>query len=293
MPHVTTDDGVQLYCEETGVGAPIVFVHEFAGDFRSYEPQVRYFSRRYRCITYNARGYPPSDVPADPASYSQERAWRDIVAVLDGLGIERAHVIGLSMGAYATLHLGLNEPGRAVSLVIAGCGYGAKPGKRAAFEDQVEAIARRIETEGMQEMAAAYGEAPGRVQYRNKNPRGWAEFVRQLAEHSSEGSALTQRGLQKRRPAVFELEEQMKALEVPTLIITGDEDESCLDASLLMKRIILSAALAMLPRTGHAANLEESDLFNSLCADFLHQVEAGRWELRDPQSRSHHTFGSR
>ncbi len=88
MAQVTTDDGVRLYYEDTGAGTPIVFVHEFAGDFRSYEPQVRYFSRRYRCIVYNARGYPPSDVPENLESYSQERAREDIRCVLDGLNIE-------------------------------------------------------------------------------------------------------------------------------------------------------------------------------------------------------------
>src|SRR5262245_6361312 len=125
MPHLTTDDGVQLYYEETGAGVPIVFVHEFAGDVRAWEPQVRYFSRRYRCIAYNARGYPPSDVPAAPEHYSQNRARDDIRAVLDALSIDKAHVVGLSMGGFASLHFGFAYPERAHSLVVAGAGYGA------------------------------------------------------------------------------------------------------------------------------------------------------------------------
>src|SRR5262249_29216887 len=87
MPHLTTDDGVKLYYEEVGAGIPIVFVHEFAGDVRSWEPQLRYFGRRYRCIAYNARGYPPSDVPGTVDKYSQDRARDDIRAVLDALKI--------------------------------------------------------------------------------------------------------------------------------------------------------------------------------------------------------------
>ena len=110
MPHLTTDDGVRLYYEETGSGSPVVFVHEFADDYRGFEPQIRYFARRYRCIAYNARGYPPSDVPEDPARYSQERARDDIRAVLDGLGITKAHIVGISMGGFATLHFGLGLP---------------------------------------------------------------------------------------------------------------------------------------------------------------------------------------
>ena len=85
MPFITTDDGVKLAYEETGSGTPVVFVHEFAGDMTSWEPQLRTFGMRYRAIAYNARGYPPSDVPPTPASYSQDRARLDILAVLDGL----------------------------------------------------------------------------------------------------------------------------------------------------------------------------------------------------------------
>src|SRR5579885_477240 len=175
MPHLTTDDGVKLYYEETGAGLPIVFVHEFAGDHRSWEPQVRYFSRRYRCITYNARGYPPSDVPEDGERYSQDRARDDILAVLDGLGIERAHIVGLSMGGFATLHFGFTYPQRARSLVVAGCGYGAQPDKRAQFAAEAEAAATQFEQPTMSKAAEGYALGPTRVQFQNKDPRGWRE----------------------------------------------------------------------------------------------------------------------
>src|SRR4030081_1548956 len=124
MPHVTTDDGVRLYYEDAGSGYPIVFVHEFAGDYRSYETQMRFFARRYRCIAFNARGYPPSDVPDDPKAYSQDQAAADILGLLDALGIAKAHVCGLSMGGYAVLHFGLRWPERVLSLVVGGAGYG-------------------------------------------------------------------------------------------------------------------------------------------------------------------------
>src|ERR1700688_1706497 len=225
MAHLTTDDGVKLYYEETGSGTPVVFVHEFAGDLRSYEPQLRYFSRRYRCIVYNARGYPPSDVPDNFERYSQDRARDDIRAVLDGLSIAKAHVVGLSMGGFATLHFGLQYPERALSLVVAGCGYGAQPGKREQFQEEVEQTAQRIGSLGMETAASDYALGPTRVQLQNKDPRGWAEFARMLAEHSSMGSSLTMRGVQKRRPSLYDLVERMKRLTVPTLIVTGDEDE--------------------------------------------------------------------
>lgn len=136
----------------------------------------------------------------------------------------------------------------------------------------------------MQKVAAEYGSGPARVQFENKDPRGFSEFVAMLAEHSSLGSANTLRGVQMARPSVYELQEPLAALKVPTLIMAGDEDDPCLDASLYLKRTIPSAGLTLLPKTGHALNLEEPDLFNRLVDDFVHQAEAGRWSLRDPRS---------
>src|SRR5436190_14642332 len=247
MPHLTTEDGVKLYYEEVGSGVPIVFVHEFAGDTRSWETQVRHFCRRYRCIAFNARGYPPSDVPEDGEKYSQARARDDIRAVLDALKIDKAHVIGLSMGGFAALHFGFTYPERARSLVVAGCGYGAAPDQRAQFAVETEAAARRFEELGMAKAAEAYALGPTRVQHQNRDPRGWREFADQLKEHSTEGAALTMRGVQAKRPSLFELVDKMKQITAPTLIMTGDEDWPCLQPGVLMKKNIATAGLVVMP----------------------------------------------
>src|SRR5690348_2710443 len=220
MGYATTDDGVRLHVEETGTGTPVLFVHEFAGDHRSWEPQVRELARRYRCVTYDARGYPPSDVPTEPERYSQERAVADAVAVLDHLGIDRAHVVGLSMGGFCTLHLGLRHPERELSLTVAGCGYGAQPELRARWQAETEVSAVSFETEGTEATAERYMLGPARVQYRRKDPRGWEESKRWLAGHSAVGSALTLRGVQMRRPSLYELTDQLRALRVPVLLVT-------------------------------------------------------------------------
>ena len=282
MPTLTTDDGVKLHYEEAGSGTPLVFVHEFAGDLRSWELQLQYFSRLYRCIAYNARGYPPSDVPQDVERYSQDRATDDIRAVLDGLGIEKAHVVGLSMGAFATLHFGIRYPDRALSLTIAGGGYGAHPAQYEKFQTDAKANAQIIRDRGMAHFAATYGHGATRVQLKNKDPRGFALYARLLAEHSAPGSANTMLGYQARRPSLYALTEEMKRIPNPTLILAGDEEEPCLEVCLLMKRCIPKAGLAILPKSGHAINLEEPALFNRLLEDFLHQVQAGGWSARDP-----------
>jgi len=291
MPHVTAADGVKLYYEETGSGTPIIFVHEFAGDHRSYEAQVRHFSRQYRCITYNARGYPPSDVPPSFESYSQDNARDDIRAVLDGLKIAKAHVVGISMGGFATLHFGMQYPERAISIAVCGCGYGAQPDKRASFQAEAEATAKNMADKGMKVVAETYALSATRVQLQNKDPRGFAEFKTQLAEHDSLGSSNTMRGYQARRPSLYELTDRMAKMTVPTLIATGDEDEPCLDPALLMKRTIPTASLVVFPGTGHALNLEEPDLFHATLDKWFHLVESGRWAARDPRSKAASILG--
>jgi pimeloyl-ACP methyl ester carboxylesterase len=291
MPHLTTDDNVQLYYEEVGSGTPVVFVHEFAGDYRSWEPQLRYFARRYRCIAYNARGYPPSGVPTPGAGYSQARAAADIRSVLDQLSIDRAHVVGLSMGGLAVLHFGLTYPERARSLLVGGAGYGSEAGERDKFRAEASTIAARLERDGMAKFAEAYAYGPTRVQFERKDPRGFAEFKEMLASHSAEGAIGTQLGVQRERPSLFDLEAEIKALKVPMLVVTGDEDWPCLLPNIFLKRTCASAALLVLPNSGHAVNLEEPGLFNAALADFFASVDAGRWPVRDPRAISQSITG--
>ncbi len=286
MAYATTDDGVRLWFEETGSGAPVIFVHEFAADHRSWEAQMRHFGQRYRCITFGARGYPPSDVPEKPSNYSQVRATDDILAVLDHLKIPAAHVVGLSMGGFATLHFGFRHPTRALSLVVAGVGYGAEKEQQARFKSEVEVVAKSLLEEGMVAFAAKYAYGPTRVQFENKDPRGFAQFEKELGEHSALGSANTQLGVQGARPSLYDLVDKMRAMTVPTLVLTGDEDWPCLAPSVLLKREIPSAALAVMPNCGHTINLEDPDLFNRIVGDFIVQVQAGRWPKRDPRAMS-------
>jgi pimeloyl-ACP methyl ester carboxylesterase len=286
MSFVTAGDGVRLYYEEHGDGDPLLFIHEFAGDHRSWAPQVEHFRDRYRCIVYAARGYPPSDVPSELESYSQEQAVEDALAVLNGLRVDRAHVVGLSMGGFCALHLGLRAPERARSLVVAGAGYGAAPDAQERFRGECAAIAQAFRVEGAATVAPRYAVGPPRVQLQNRNRQAWEEFVRALAEHSSEGAALTMLGVQSRRPSLYAMQDQLSALHVPTLILAGDEDDGCLDASLMLKRTVPSAGLLVLPRTGHTANLEDPQIFNRAVAEFLEAVERGAWSDRDPRSQT-------
>lgn len=284
MSYASTDDGIRLYYEEAGMGTPIVFVHEFGGTYRSWEPQMRHFARAHRCITYAARGYPPSDVPPDFDAYSQRRAVQDIAAVMDAAKIDRAHVVGLSMGGFAALHFGLEFAQRALSLVVAGAGYGAEKQFEDYFRNVSLEVANQFERQGSKRFAETYALGASRVQFQNKDPRGWREFADLLGEHSAVGAANTMRGVQARRPSIYDLESRLRQMMVPTLVMTGDEDDHCLQPGLFMKKVIPACGLVVLPKTGHTLNLEEPDLFNRFVGDFITLAEAGRWPVRDPRA---------
>lgn len=282
MPQAMVN-GLKLYYEEAGRGTPLLFVHEFAGDYRSWEDQLRFFTRRYRAITFSARGYLPSDVPERIEDYGQQRQVEDLLGLLDALKIKQAHICGLSMGSYSTLLFGLAHPERALSLTVAGCGYGSG-GQRKDFHAEVQAVSELMLTQGMAAVADTYTLGPARVQFQNKDPVGWKRFRDFFAEHSAKGSAYTLRQVQMQRPSIYDLEEELKRLEVPLLILNGDEDEPCLEPGLFMKRAVRSAGLELFPHTGHTLNLEEPGRFNRSVLDFLTAVDSGRWPTRDPRS---------
>jgi pimeloyl-ACP methyl ester carboxylesterase len=283
MPTVSVN-GVELYYEEAGQGTPLVFSHEFAGDYRSWEPQMRFFSRFYRCITYCHRGYPPSQVPDGLESYSEEHAVEDLFGIVSTVGHGSAHVVGLSMGGSAALKLGLRHPEVCQSLVIAGAGSGATIPDR--FPAECEVVASTIEREGMERFSLMYSRGPGRQRFMHKDRRGFDEFVRMLGEHSAHGSAMTQRGVQARRTSILQIQDQLPGIDLPALIIVGDEDSLCIEPSIVMKQLMPNAGLTMFSKCGHTLNLEEPALFNRTVLDFLTAVEQGRWAPRQESADS-------
>ncbi|MDB5527137.1 MAG: alpha/beta hydrolase [Devosia sp.] len=284
MAGAKTDDGITLYYEEAGQGEAIVFVHEFGGNYWSWEPQMGYFARRHRCITYAARGFAPSDIPASIDAYSQARAADDIFAVMDAAGIEKAHLVGLSMGGFAVLHAALRRPERVLSAVAAGTGYGAEKQWEDYFRGVSEGVAQKFEQLGAATFAPIYGSGPSRVQFQNKDPQGWKLFADRLGKHSSAGAANTMRGVQMQRPSLYDLEAEFRALDVPVLVMVGDEDDHCLQTGIFLKKTISRSGLSIFPKSGHTLNLEEPELFNRTVGEFLAQVQAGRWEKRDPRA---------
>jgi proline iminopeptidase len=284
MPHAVTRDGVRLYFEEAGQGTPILFLHEFAADHTNWEPQMRYFSRGHRCIAYSARGYTPSDVPASAEVYTYEHFYTDALAVLDHLAIEAAHFVGLSMGSYSSLQVSLHAPHRVRSMTLAGTGSGSSLENLEAFRAQCRANAEQFETLGSVEVAKVTREAPGRIPFLVKDPRGHADFYAALARHDAKGSANTMRGFQGGRPSIYTMADAISQVTTPALIICGDEDDACIAPSLFLKQHLPASGLTFFPKSGHVLNLEEPSLFNATVERFIALAEAGRWVARDPRS---------
>jgi len=285
MPHITMRDGVRLYYEEAGSGSAVVFVHEYAGDYRSWEAQMRYFSRAHRCVSYSQRGYPPSDVPEQAARYGQDIARDDVLALMDALKIDKAHVVGHSMGAYTALHVGMHAPARCISVVAAGCGWGSTPDvkKREEMKALAAETGKMFAEEGIKSTSAKYADAPMRQALKHKDPRGYAEFARMLTEHSALGHAQTMFNLQLKRPTLWEMEDRLKRFVVPLLVIVGDEDEPCIDGSVFLKRTAPTAGLLMISRSGHNIPSEEPAQFNAALAELFASAEAGRWLAHKPK----------
>ena len=273
-------DGARLYYEESGSGTPIVFVHEFSGDLWSWEKQIQHFSRRYRCVAFNARGYPPSDVPKALSAYSHRHAVDDIAAVMRALRIRKAHVMGCSMGSRSTLDFGLDYPRMALSLTMIGIGSGADPRNRAAFARATEARARQYEEEGLANVLKKLRVADNRVQLRQKNPRAFDDFCRRFMQHSAQGSANITRRVQGRRQSLFAMERALRALKVPSHVVVGDEDPAAIDSGLFMKQVSPAVRLTVVPATGHLVNLEEPDLLHRITEDFYALIESRRWRPR-------------
>lgn len=274
MPKMKVGD-VELYYEETGSGFPVIFCHEFAGDYRSWEPQVRHFARRYRVITYNYRGYKPSDVPTDPAAYSQDILIADMKTLMDKLSIRQAHVIGIATGGNVALNFAIAHPEMTKSAIVAGAGAGTV--KREAWLAAGRTMAEGMRKIGAEAIVQSIEAAPQRQALRIKDPRAWDEFIGIIRDLSPEGAALSMLHVLGTRKPIFELREEIAALRMPVLVMVGDQDSPAFEPMLFVHQHARHGGLAVFPCTGHTLPVEEPELFNLLADQFLSAVDCGRW----------------
>ena len=268
-------NGVALHYESTGEGVPVVLSHEFAGDMQSWEPQVRFLARRYRVVTWNYRGYPPSDVPEDPGAYSPDGLVADLLGLIDGLGLDRVHLAGLATGGNLVLNFAIAHPDRVRSLIVAGAGAGTVD--RVAWLEAAERFADDIARDGSEGIVANVADAPQRVIFRTKDPRGFKEFVDAMRRLSPIGAEHVMREVLIPRAPVFELADGIRRLPMPILVMCGDQDAPAFEPSRFVRDTAPHAGLAVVPMCGHTLNSEEPELFNQVAGSFLAAVDAGRW----------------
>ena len=274
MPFVHVN-GAELYYESAGEGVPVVLCHEFAGDMRAWEPQIRSLARRYRVVAWNYRGYPPSDVPEAPEGYNPEGFVADLLGLLDGLGLGRAHLAGLATGGNLVLNFAIAHPDRVRSLIVAGAGAGTTD--RPAWLEAARRFADDIARGGVEGIVANVADAPQRTVFRAKDPRGWQEFVDGMRRLSPTGAEHVMREVLIPRAPVFDLAEGIRRLPMPILVMCGDQDAPALEPSRFIRDTAPHAGLAVAPMCGHTLNSEEPDLFNRMAGSFLAAVDAGRW----------------
>jgi pimeloyl-ACP methyl ester carboxylesterase len=273
MP-LTEIEGVNIYYEDEGEGRPIMMIHGFSADLSSWDEQAPALLKGYRVVRYDCRGHGRSGCPADPAAYSQEILVREALGLMDELGLEKAYVCGLSMGGNVALHLAFNHPHR-VEAVIAAC-TGSGSSAEDGFIERFEAIAGVLDEGKLELFADLLLSAPSFSTFTRLRPDLVQSQREQLMRNDPGGLANTIRGVQMKRPSIMSLEEKLKRLEAPVLILVGEEDMPCSGPAKFMNQHIPRSRLVVFPETGHILNLERPADFNREVMDFLSDVESGQ-----------------
>lgn len=276
MSYIRASDGTQIYVEENGHGEAIVFAHEFGGDWRSWRPQIDHFGDRYRCIRYCARGFLPSDVPDSRDHYGQDQSTSDLLAVADSLELSRFHLVGLSMGSFTSLAFALEHSERLISLTLVGCSSGPTGERqRARYRKELKTEIAFMDTQRGDGRVLWYLDNPAYHRMPEKQPLAWRDYCDNLRAQSVKGARNTISTLHWNRISLFEKEDALRALSVPTLLIFGDQDYRLIEPTNEFLALLLpNTRICKIENTGHLVNIEEPAIFNQALE--AHVFEAGR-----------------
>lgn len=264
MSYIKTADGIRLYVEEAGHGEAILFAHEFGGDWRSWHAQVAYFDDRFRCIRYCARGFFPSDAPDDEGRYGQDLSTDDLLTIADALDVPRFHLVGLSMGSFTSLLFALQHPDRLISLTLAGCSSGPRgETQRARYREDLKNEIALLDNDRGDGAVRWFSEDPAYRRMPEKQPSAWLAYRDNLRAQSVEGARNTLSTLHWNRLCLFEKENELRKLGVPTLLVFGDEDHRLIEpTNKFLTSTLPFAKTERLKSTGHLVNIEEPTIFN-------------------------------
>lgn len=272
MPEFSSPDGITLYFEDTGVGVPILFVHEFGGDYRSWHRQLPVLSRKFRCITFSARGFHPSAIPSDRGSYGQVFSTADVLALMDHLGLAQAHLVGTSMGSFSSLDFALTYPERVLGVTLVGNSSGPRDEiERAHYrETWVGHEIERREMHGGNGAVEVLEGDPAYQSFRKTDPENWAIYAKNLRSQSVEGAIHVLSTVHWNRRSLFDDQQRLAAFDKPVLLVTGDDDYYLVgETNALLQDILPNATWHRFPGTGHLVNIEQAQAFNDLLAQFV------------------------
>ena len=280
MPTIQTEDGISLYFEESGAGDPILFVHEFGGDYRSWAHQVPVFFRTHRCLTYSARGFLPSSVPDDRNCYGQAWATSDALAVINHLNIERVHLVGTSMGSFTSLDFALKHPERTLSVTLVGNSSGPRNDaerneyRRVWIGEEV----RLREAQGTVGAVKVLENDPAYQSLQKNKPGAWATYAENLREQSVLGAIHILSTLHWNRRSLFDVETQLRTFDKPVLLVTGDDDYYLVgETNQFLNEVLPDCSWHNFQGTGHLVNIEKSTEFNELLGEFLRSVNTEKY----------------
>ena len=270
--NVTCSDGVRLFVDDQGPrhAAPIVFAHEFGGDWRTWDGLTSELAMEFRCVRYAARGFSPSDTPEDLHVYGQERSTKDLTEVADRLGLDRFHLVGCSMGSFTSLMFALEAPDRLRSLTLIGCSSGPRDdAERARYRVALGEELGLLRSLGGEGAIQWFSSDPAYRRMPRKAPEVWRAYLERLRRQSVQGAVQTLKTVHWNRRSLFDLERQLQALRVPTNLIYGEEDHPLVvPTNSFLSEVLPCSQAVKVPMTGHLVHLEEEqrvlDLFSAM-----------------------------
>ena len=269
MPRIKVND-ILLNYEESGRGEAVVFLHGYTGSTKDWVNQFKAFSSRYRTMAVDCRGHGFSDAPTAEEAYSIRIFSEDVFALLQTLGIRRCCLVGHSMGGFQALEFILNHPELVRGLVLVDTSSGeweVAPGAE-ELRAKLDELAWSEGLEAAFEYDAAHN--PVRVQRFKAHPE-LREITRQkVLQTSVDGYVYVARTFRRWGPVTDRLPE----IDVPVLIVRGEEDAGFVKASDIMKGCIPGSELVVVPGAGHNPHEEKPEIFNEAMESFLAGV---RW----------------
>jgi 3-oxoadipate enol-lactonase len=260
MPRIRTATGISLGYEETGEGGhrPIVFLHGVGSDKSVWRPQLDYFANERRAVAFDYPGYGDSDPGFEGMSRDDYAA--SILAAMTELGIERAHVCGLSLGGVVAIAMHAAWPKRIASLILADS-FAQHPDGRGIYERGIAASADlRAMAESRVDVLLA----------QPADPRVRSEVVETMARIDPAAYRIGAHAVW-----LADQQERARAIRVPTLVLCGAEDRITPPAlSIALTKLIPGAMYEEIAGAGHISNLEKPDTFNTLVGAFIRGVDS-------------------